>query len=42
MNEVWQKLINEKNLLGIESYNEFYHINTLTMYNKINSLNLTD
>ena len=35
MNEVWDKLITENNLLGFESAQNFYHINTKEMYKKI-------
>ena len=38
MNEVWDKLIKAKKLLGIESKQKFYHINTEEMYKKISSL----
>ena len=42
MNEVWDKLIYEKKLYGLESRQKFYHLNTENMYNKISNLNITD
>jgi len=42
MNKVWNKLIKDKNLQGLESNQKFYHLNTLDMYKKILSLNITD
>ena len=42
MNEVWAKLIREHNLVGLESKQKFYHLNTLEMYEKISSLNPID
>ena len=42
MNDVWTKLISENNLTGIESYQKFYHLNTLEMFEKISSLNTID
>ena len=42
MNKVWNKLIKDKNLLGLESNKKFYHLNTFDMYKKIISLNLID
>ena len=39
MNEVWKKLINEKNLYGVESNQKFYHLNTFEMYKKISKMN---
>jgi len=42
MNKVWNKLINDKNLLGLESNQKFYHLNTFDMYKKILSLNIID
>ena len=39
MNEVWNKLINEKNLYGVESNQKFYHLNTFEMYKKISKMN---
>ena len=42
MNKIWDKLIKEKNLQGLESNQRFYHLNTFDMYKKIISLNITD
>ena len=35
MNEVWTKLMSEKNLGGLESNQKFYHLNTIEMFEKI-------
>ena len=42
LNKVWNKLIKDKNLLGLESNQKFYHLNTPDMYRKIQSLNIID
>ena len=42
MNEVWAKLISEKNLGGLESNQKFYHLNTIEMFEKISSLSSID
>ena len=42
MNEVWAKLIRENNLVGLESKQKFYHLNTKEMYDKITNLKFTD
>ena len=42
MNKVWNKLIKDKNLFGLESNKKFYHLNTPDMYKKILSLNIID
>ena len=42
LNKVWNKLIKDKNLLGLESNQKFYHLNTSDMYRKIQSLNIMD
>ena len=42
LNKVWDKLIKDKNLLGLESNQKFYHLNTSDMYRKIQSLNIID
>ena len=42
MNKVWNKLIKDKKLLGLESNQKFYHLNTYDMYKKILSLNIID
>ena len=42
MNKVWNKLIKDKNLQGLESNQKFYHLNTFDMYKKILNLNIID
>ena len=42
MNEVWNNLINNNKLLGLESSQKFYHLNTEEMYNKILNLDFID
>ena len=42
MNEVWDKLIDENKLYGLESRQKFYHLNTENMYYKISNLDITD
>ena len=42
MNKVWNRLIKDKNLLGLESNKKFFHLNTPDMYKKIQSLNIID
>ena len=42
MNEVWNNLINNNRLLGLESSQKFYHLNTEEMYNKISNLDFID
>ena len=42
MNKVWNKLIKDNNLQGLESTQKFYHLNTFDMYKKILSLNIID
>ena len=42
LNKVWNKLIKDKNLMGLESNQKFYHLNTSDMYRKIQSLNIID
>ena len=42
INKVWNKLIKDQKLLGLESNQKFYHLNTFEMYKKIISLNLID
>ena len=36
MNKVWDKLIKNKNILGILSRNKFFHINNYKIYKKLN------
>ena len=38
MNELWEKLINKKGLIGSISNQNFYHLNNFEMYKKILSL----
>ena len=42
MNKVWNRLIKDKNLSGLESNQRFYHLNTSDMYRKIQNLNIID
>jgi len=42
MNNIWNSLIKNNSLIGIESNQKFYHLNTKDMYEKILSLNITD
>ena len=42
MNEVWNNLIDKKNLYGIESNQKFYHLNSIKMYKKISSISSID
>jgi N-acetyl-alpha-D-muramate 1-phosphate uridylyltransferase len=42
MNKIWNDLIKDKNLCGLESKQKFYHFNTFEMYNKISSLKVID
>ena len=42
MNKIWNKLIKDKKLMGLESNQKFYHLNTFEMYKKILSLNIID
>ena len=42
MNEVWDKLIYENKLYGLESKQKFYHLNSHDMYNKISNLDIID
>lgn len=35
INNVWNKLIKEQKLFGVESKNKFYHISTLNIYEKL-------
>ena len=38
MNKIWNYLIKENSLFGIESKQKFYHLNTKEMYDKISNL----
>jgi len=42
MNKIWDNLIKNKSLLGIQSKQKFYHLNTKEMYDKILNLKITD
>ena len=42
MNDVWNNLIKNNSLIGIESKKKFYHLNAKEMYDKILNLNITD
>tara|TARA_S200000501_G_scaffold358864_1_gene384109 strand:- start:614 stop:1309 length:696 start_codon:yes stop_codon:yes gene_type:complete len=42
MNKVWNFLIKENSLIGNESKQKFYHLNTKEMYDKISSLQIID
>ena len=42
MNKIWNNLIEKKCLIGTESKQKFYHLNTKEMHNKILDLNITD
>ena len=42
MNKIWDYLIENKSLVGNESKQKFYHLNTKEMYDKISNLNITD
>ena len=42
MNKIWDYLIENKSLVGNESKQRFYHLNTKEMYNKISNLKITD
>ena len=42
MNSIWNNLIANNFLFGVESNQKFYHLNTKEMRDKILSLNITD
>ena len=42
MNNIWDNLIKNNSLIGLESNQKFYHLNTKEMHDKILSLNITD
>ena len=42
MNIIWDNLIKNKILFGIESKQKFYHLNTKEMYDKISKLKTID
>ena len=42
MNKIWNHLIEENSLIGNESKQKFYHLNTKEIYDKISNLKITD
>jgi hypothetical protein len=42
MNNIWDHLIKEENLIGNESEQKFYHLNTKDIYDKISNLKIID
>ena len=42
MNEIWNYLIKENSLIGTESKQKFYHLNTKEIYDKLLNLNIND
>ncbi len=42
MNKIWDDLIENKNLFGIQSNEKFYHLNTKEIYDKISNLKIID
>ena len=42
MNKIWDYLIENKSLVGNESKQRFYHLNTKEMYEEISNLKITD
>ena len=40
MNKIWNNLIENNSLIGIESTQKFYHLNTKEMYDRILNLNI--
>ena len=42
MNKIWDYLIENNSLIGNESKQKFYHLNTKEMHNKLSNLNITD
>ena len=42
MNKVWDSLIEENSLIGNESKQKFYHLNTKEIYEKISNLKIID
>ena len=42
MNEIWDILINDNKLSGLESSQQFYHLNTEKIFQKISSLDIID
>ena len=42
MNKIWTDLIENQNLLGLESKKKFFHLNTFEMFEKISDLKIID
>jgi|TARA_B110000914_G_C15378474_1_gene406573 MurNAc alpha-1-phosphate uridylyltransferase len=42
MNEVWDQMVKEKKLLGQESNQTFFHINSIKVYEELNKLKFID
>ena len=42
MNKIWNYLIEKNSLIGNESKQKFYHLNTKEMHDKLSNLNITD
>lgn len=42
MNKIWNHLIKNNSLIGTESKQKFYHLNTIEIYNKLLKINVTD
>ena len=42
MNKIWDHLIEKNSLIGNESKQKFYHLNTKEMHDKLSNLNITD
>ena len=42
INKIWDNLIQNRSLIGVESKQTFYHLNTKEMYDKILKLNIID
>ncbi len=42
MNDIWDSLIKNKTLLGIQSKQKFYHLNTREMYEKLSNFKIID
>ncbi len=42
MNKIWDYLIEKNSLIGNESKQKFYHLNTKEIYDKLSNLNFTD
>ena len=42
MNKIWTDLIENQNLLGLESKKKFFHLNTFEMFEKISDIKIID